>query len=103
MNITEAIQEREEIKKQLEKLRYRLIDLDYNIEKFCESKIGYVVEQFGNKYFIQKHSNGILLGILMNKDDSVAMRRNGLEFVYPDKCVYLGKAKKEGYKILLLK
>ncbi len=103
MNISEAIIEKENIKQQLERLRHKLIDLDFAIEKFCESKIGYVVEQFGNKYFIQKHSNGILLGILMNKDNNVTMRRTGFEFVYPDKCVYIGKAKKEGYKILFLK
>jgi FtsZ-binding cell division protein ZapB len=52
MEIKELIEKYEKKRTEIQTIRNDIIDLKYEIQNFCESKIGWVVEQFGEKYYI---------------------------------------------------
>ena len=100
MDIAKLIKEKEKTKSDFDKLKFKLIDLKYDIDVFCETKIGYVVEHFDEIFYITKYSNGIFLGLKVTKEDSrINKNKNTKEIIFPDKCKFLGKGEIIGNKV----
>ena len=100
MDIVKLITEKETAKSDFEKLKYKIIDLNHEIDIFCESKIGYVVEQFGDIFYIKKYHNGIFLGQRITRENNrINTHKSTFEMLYPDKCRFMGKGELIGNQI----
>lgn len=92
MTIVEAVALLEKKKQESYKTANEIRELKNGIDSFCMSKVGWVVEQFGFKYYITKYKNEILFGTRIKKDTWMLIPRENREFIYLDKCKFIGKA-----------
>ena len=92
MGIKEAVALHEKKKQEAQKLMSEIYSLRDEINKFCESKVGWLVEQFGFKYYIVKYKDGVLLGRRLKKDTWGLITKESLELIHVDECEFIGKA-----------